>query len=177
MASETRTGVEEQPGRAASPKRPGRFRFWVRTELDEEVDEELLTPAVIRGWAVSFVVHLFVLVMLAFTILKPPPKPPNEISTTLAGDEHGSMLSDQFSGGAGIDDPLLMPKVSEIAPTPKPSLPVAGNLAPNPDLTSPNKPSSGQDGASLTGSNQGAQATVSEWPGSGTGVRISTGSR
>ncbi len=155
MASEPRSEVEEQPGRVARYKLPGRFRFWVKIlPGDEAVDEEILTPAVIRGWSVSFVVHLVVLVTLAFIILKPPPKPPNEINTTLAGDEHGSMLSDQFTGGAGIDEPLMMPKVNEFAPTPQPTLPSIGAIALNPETTPQNKPASGQEGATRTGSGQ-----------------------
>lgn len=153
MASETRTGVEQKP-QSVRKKSPGLFRLRIHSKPeDEEYDEELLTAALIRGWSVSVLVHVVVLVALAFIILKPPPKPPNEISTTLAGEEHGSMLSDQFTGGEGMDEPLLMPEIAEPTPAPQPTLTSAA-VALEPELTQPKRPESGQEGVTRTGQGQ-----------------------
>jgi hypothetical protein len=85
----------------------------LETQTEENPQEELLPPESVKGWAWSVAMHAILLLCLAIWVI------PNEIGkrikqidTRLAGSEAGSELSNQLTGGIGIDTPLAMPDVA-----------------------------------------------------------------
>jgi hypothetical protein len=163
MALDERTGAEPLldlgalvsaptvPAPAPSPVpppsgRPGKVRIKTRPDEPEQDEPDLLAPASLRGWAVSAATHILILVALALIVLKPPPKPPNEIDTTLAGEAAGSQLGEDLTGALGIDEPLAMPELTPEFTPPAPAL-AASSIAPP-------KLKSGQQGPALTGTGQ-----------------------
>ena len=79
-------------GKSAIPvAKPAPPRVKVEGADDEPVEEAvLLTPAGIKGWAISAGLHGLLLVVLALWVFSPPKKGPPQIDTRLAGSEFAS---------------------------------------------------------------------------------------
>jgi hypothetical protein len=108
------------PGKSKVPvARPAPPRVQVEGTDDEAPEEAvLLTPAGIKGWAISGALHALLLVILALWVFSPPKKGPPQIDTRLAGSEFG--VPEGINTLGGIDTPITMPE-----PTPSPPMPDA----------------------------------------------------
>jgi len=68
----------------------------------------LLTPAGIKGWVISGVIHALLLVVLALWVFSPPKKGPPQLDTRILGSEFGVPEGVNLLGG--IDSPIVMPE-------------------------------------------------------------------
>jgi hypothetical protein len=89
--------------------KPAPPRVKVDTEGEEpEVAAVLLTPAGIKGWIISAIVHALLLIVLAFWVLSPAKKGPPQIDTRIAGSEFG--VPEGVNTLGGIDSPIVLPE-------------------------------------------------------------------
>ena len=102
-------------GKSAIPiAKPAPPRVKVEGVEDEPPDEAvLLTPAGIKGWAISAALHALLLVVLALWVFSPPKKGPPQIDTRLAGSEFG--VPEGLNTLGGVDTPITIPDIP--APT------------------------------------------------------------
>lgn len=142
-----------KPPTATKPGRPA-VKPQLNPPPEEEIEEEVLPPSALKGWATSVVLHAVFLLIMALWFFSPSRNPPKVIDTTLAGSEFGDDLGDQFKGGLGMDTPLNMPQADlaplEAVPTIT-SLP-ANSLDIRPDIPKANDASAASNagGANLT---------------------------
>jgi hypothetical protein len=103
----------------------------VRTGPAVEEDPNPLSPRSVRSWAGSLALHLLLLLIMALWIVHANTNPAAVIETTLAGSPLGSDLSDQLTGGLGMDEPLAMPEApgSALEHTTLTVLPPIGEVA------------------------------------------------
>jgi hypothetical protein len=125
-----------------------------------EAEDELLPPSAIKGWSTSIAIHALLLLILAFWILTPRARPDKIFDTSLAGSPFGSDLSDQLTGGLGMDEPLALPEAEK---TPALETPTITALPPekvqlDASAIKPSSPAVPKNasggGVSLTGSGQ-----------------------
>lgn len=122
--------------------RPAPPRVQVEGAPDEPVEEAvLLTPAGIKGWAISAALHAMLLVVLALWVFSPPKKGPPQIDTRLAGSEFG--VPEGMNTLGGLDTPITIPE----PPAPVASADKAFNRLKSDDLplTSPTAGFAGRD--------------------------------
>jgi hypothetical protein len=126
-----------------------------------EPEEELLPPSAIKGWSTSIALHAVLLLILALWVLTPRAKPDKVIDTSLAGSPLGSELSDQLTGGLGMDEPLAMPQADNAQPLETPTItalpPDKVQLDPSaikPSAPTPPSGASNTGGVALTGTGQ-----------------------
>ncbi len=115
----TSRGMVSAQGDNASPRpavpkavpvaKPAPRRPRIKPDPAEEVEEELLPPSSIKGWAISLAVHALLMIILALWVFTPQVERKAVIDTTLAGSELGDESAEQFTGELGMDTPLLMP--------------------------------------------------------------------
>ncbi len=96
-------------GKSAIPMaRPAPPRVQVEGHDNEPAEEAvLLTPAGIKGWAISAGLHALLLVILALWVFSPPKKGPPTIDTRLAGSEFG--VPEGLNTLGGVDTPITIP--------------------------------------------------------------------
>jgi hypothetical protein len=96
-------------GKSAIPvARPAPPRVKVEGAPEEPAEPAiLLTPAGIKGWAISGALHALLLVVLAFWVFSPPKKGPPQIDTRLAGSEFG--VPEGMNTLGGLDTPITIP--------------------------------------------------------------------
>ncbi len=99
-------GIAKQPIPVAQPAPP---RVKVDANAENETPEEavLLTPAGIKGWVVSAILHGILLIILALWVFSPPGKAPPQFDTRIAGSEFGVPEGVNMLGG--VDTPINMP--------------------------------------------------------------------
>ena len=98
-------------GKSAIPvAKPAPPRVKVEGVEDEPQEEAvLLTPAGIKGWAISAALHALLLVVLALWVFSPPKKGPPQIDTRLAGSEFG--VPEGLNTLGGVDTPITIPDI------------------------------------------------------------------
>jgi len=125
---------------------------------EEAVEEEMLPPSALKGWATSVALHAVFLLIMALWFFSPSHNPPKIIDTTLAGSEFGDDSGDRFDGGLGMDTPLNMPQ-AELAPLEAvptiTSLP-ASSLDVKPDMLHASNPNAAANGGGVNLTNPGA---------------------
>ncbi len=116
-------------GKSSIPiARPAPPRVKIEADTEEpEVEAVLLTPAGIKGWVVSAVIHGVLLLILALWVFTPSGKAPHTFDTRLSGSEFGVPEGMNLKGG--IDTPVNLPE-----PTPSPSREVSYTAIKSDDL-------------------------------------------
>lgn len=104
-------GLTAKPAIPVAKPAPPRVK--VEGAADEPVEEAvLLTPAGIKGWAISAALHILLLIVLALWVFSPPKKAPPQIDTRLAGSEFG--VPEGVNTLGGVDTPITIADI----PTP-----------------------------------------------------------
>ena len=141
-------------------KRPAPAKFRIRISPELEAAEERLTPAKIKSWSTSLVLHAVLLCLLALVFFRPATRSTPVIETALtAGDLFGSDFGQQLTGGEGLDEPLSMPYEQDKSPVDPPELTDSTTQEPSlliPERTRVPDPESSASGGGvdLTGSGQ-----------------------
>jgi hypothetical protein len=145
------------PPPAIPTTKGGKFRLKL-APVDEEQEEELITPKKLKSWGSSLGFHILLLLLLAFAFLTPTSRVPKTFETGLsAGDPHGSDLGQLLTGGAGIDEPLATPLIESVKTEDLSRLTVTDLSALRPELGVAPKPALGSasgGGVALTGTGQ-----------------------
>jgi hypothetical protein len=156
-APASKSGTTAKTRKSAPLAKPAPTIAKVDSEPEQETEDDILSPASIKGWAWSFVMHAILLVVLALAVFAEPHRDEKVIDTRLAGSPFGSELGDQLKGGLGVDTPLEMP---EFASSPVESVATFTSLPVeklNLDVAPVNAQNAGaaSKAASSTGSNLG----------------------
>jgi hypothetical protein len=75
---------------------------------DDQAEAVLLTPAGIKGWAISAAIHALLLLILALWVFTPSKPAPRTFDTRLAGSEFG--VPEGLNTLGGIDMPVNIPE-------------------------------------------------------------------
>ena len=145
---------------SADPKRLAPQKIRIKLEPESQSNAERLTPANIKSWSSSLVLHAILLCLLAIMFFKPVARKVPVIETVLApGDVFGSDFGQQLTGGKGLDEPLAMPYEPEKTFESQPVL--TDSVALEPSLVVPERSkvpdpesSASGGGVALTGTGQ-----------------------
>jgi hypothetical protein len=85
---------------------PAGMRVKVDPNAEPETEAVLLTPAGIKGWVISGILHVLLIIVLALWVFSPPKNQPRQLDTRLAGSEFG--VPEGINTLGGIDTPIFM---------------------------------------------------------------------